>query len=140
MFACLVRAALFVFFALMVLEPSWQLWVGTALFVIPQILSVLEGRLPNSPRLFRALPHGLLEIVLMLFVVTALGTALVRTMGDSHDFVANCFVILSVPGFVLAIVNLFGRDGEEREIGWRHRIGGSAVLALGVLLALGMVI
>jgi hypothetical protein len=138
--ACLVRASLFVFFALTLLRPGWQLWACTAMFVIPQILSVFEDRLPSSPRLSRALPRGLLELVVMLLVVTALGALLVSLFGESDEFVQNSFVVLSVPGFALSIASLFGRDADEPEMTWRRRLGGSAVLGFGVLLALGMVI
>ncbi|HEY1540153.1 MAG TPA: hypothetical protein VGF63_12200, partial [Solirubrobacteraceae bacterium] len=86
------------------------------------------------------LPHGLLELVLMLLVVTALGALLLRWFGDSHDFLADSFVILSIPGFVLSLAGLFGRDGEEREMRWPQRVGGIAVLGLGILLVLGLVL
>jgi hypothetical protein len=37
---CSMRTAIFVFFAYIVVGSSWQLWVGAALFVIPQVLGV----------------------------------------------------------------------------------------------------
>jgi hypothetical protein len=137
--ACLVRATIFVYFAILVVGPSWQLWVGTALFAIPQILSIHEDRLPRMPALSRALPKGLVELVLMLFVVTVLGALLVDGYGDSRNLLANSFVILSIPGFVLSLAGLVGRDCDEHELDWPRRLGGVAVLACGILLSLGMV-
>jgi hypothetical protein len=136
--ACLLRATLFVYFAIVVVGASWQLWVGTALFAIPQILSIFEERLPRWPALARALPKGLVEIVVMLLVVTVLGALLVDANSDSPDFLANSFVILAIPGFVLSLAGLVGRDANEPELDWPRRVGGIVVLAFGVLLSLGM--
>jgi hypothetical protein len=137
--ACLVRATIFVYFAIVVVGPSWQLWVGTALFAIPQMLSIFEDRLPSAPALARALPKGLVEIVVMLLVVTLLGALLVDANSDAPDFLATSFVILSIPGFVLSLAALVGRDADEPEMDWPRRLAGVVVLAFGVLLSLGMV-
>ncbi len=139
--ATALRMVVFVFFAYIVVGTSWQLWVGAALFVIPQALAVFEERMPNSPGLFRALPKGLVELVLMLLVTTAVGALLISTMNENAEtFIANSFVLLSLPGFVLSLLQLFGRDGDEPKIGWGKRIAGVALLALGVLAALGLVL
>jgi hypothetical protein len=139
--ATLLRATIFLFFAYIVVGSSWQLWVGTALFVIPQLLSIYEERLPNSPRLHRVLPKGLVELVLMLLVTTAIGALLFDVMNEkADDFLANTFVLLSLPGFVLSLLQLIGRDGDEPAIGWGKRIAGVGLLCLGVPLALGLVL
>lgn len=138
--ACALRTAIFVFFAYIVVGSSWQLWVGAALFVIPQVLSVYEERFPNSTALFRVLPKGLVELVLMLFVSTAAGALLISLMNENaHSFLANSFVLLSLPGFALSLIGLFGREGEEPKIGWGKRFGGVVILGLGILLVLGMI-
>jgi len=136
-----LRVAVFVFFASIVVGSSWQLWVGAALFVIPQVLAVYEDRLPNSPALFRALPKGLVELVLMLFVGTAVGALLVDTMDENAaTFIANAFVLMAIPGFLLSLLHLFGRDGDEPPIGWGKRLAGVVLLILGILLALGLLL
>jgi len=139
--ASALRAGLFVFFAYIVVGMSWQLWVGAALFVAPQILAVYEQRFPNSPRLFRALPKGLARLVLMLFVATAVGALLLRTMDETAEtFLADSFVLLALPGFVLSLLSLFGREGDQPPIGWGKRIAGLAVLVAGILLVLGLLL
>ncbi len=137
--ACLVRATIFVYFAIVVVGTSWQLWVGAALFAIPQVLSIFEDRLPRWPALSRALPKGLVETVVMLLVVTVLGALLIDANSDSPDFLANSFVILSIPGFVLSLAALVGRDPHEPELDWPRRLAGVVVLAFGIVLSLGMV-
>jgi hypothetical protein len=136
--ACLMRATIFVYFAIVVVGASWQLWVGTALFAVPQMLWIFADRLPHWPGLSRALPKGLVEMVVMLLVVTVIGALLVDANSDSPDFLANSFVILSIPGFVLSLAALVGGDADEPELDWPRRLGGVVVLAFGVLLSLGM--
>ncbi|MDX6719596.1 MAG: hypothetical protein QOJ63_1850 [Solirubrobacteraceae bacterium] len=139
--ASALRTAIFLFFAQIVVGTSWQLWVGAALFVAPQLLALYEERFPNSPRLYRALPKGLVELVLMLFVASAVGALLLSTMNENaQTFLANSFVLLSLPGFLLSLLNLFGREGNERQLGWGKRIGGIAVLVAAILLALGLLL
>jgi hypothetical protein len=136
--ASALRTTLFVFFGYIVAGTSWQLWVAAALFVAPQIVSVYKQHLPNFPWLFRTRPRGLLRIVLMLFVASVIGALLLHTM-DKHaeSFLADSFVILALPGFVLALLPVFGREGDEPATGWGKRIAGIAILAAGILLALG---
>jgi hypothetical protein len=139
--ATALRAVLFVFLGNTVVGEHWQLWVGAALFVIPQILSVFGDALPNSPALFRALPKGIVEIVLMLLVGTAVGALLIATMNENAStFLANSFILLMLPGFVLSLIGLFGRDGDESELGWGKRIAGIPILIVGILLALGLLL
>jgi hypothetical protein len=139
--ASVLRTALFVFFAHIVVGSGWQLWAAAALFIVPQILAVYEERFPNSPALSGVLPRGLLALVLMLFVVTAVGAVLLDTMNEhSKTFLADTFVILALPGFVLSLLSLFGRTGDEAPIGWGKRVAGLAVLITGVLLVLGLLL
>jgi hypothetical protein len=138
--AAALRTATFVFFASIVVGSSWQLWAGAALFVIPGVLAVYAERVPNSPGLYRALPKGLVELVLVLFAGTGVGALLIATMNENaRTFVANSFVALALPGFLLSLLALFGRDGDEPALGWGKRIAGVGVLVLGVLAALGAV-
>ncbi|HEX8158436.1 MAG TPA: hypothetical protein VF526_13715 [Solirubrobacteraceae bacterium] len=139
--ASALRTALFIFFAYIVIGKSWQLYVGAALFVAPQILAVYEDRFPNSPGLYRALPKGLVRLVLMLFVTTAVGALLLHLLNEhSSTFLADTFVLLSLPGFLLSLLSLFGREGQQPAIGWGKRIAGIAVLVAGILLVLGLLL
>ncbi len=136
--ASALRATLFVFFGYIVAGTSWQLWVAAALFVVPQVLSIYRERLPNSRMLYHTRPRGLVRIALMLFVATAIGALLLRTMNEhGESFLADSFVILAIPGFLLALLPVFGREGDPPAIGWGKRIAGIAILAAGILLALG---
>jgi hypothetical protein len=139
--ASVLRTALFVFFAYIVVGWGWQLWAGAALFIIPQILAVYEERFPNSPALSGVLPRGLLELVVMLFVATAVGALLLDTMDEhSKTFLPDSFVILALPGFSLSLLSLFRGEGDEAPMGWGKRIAGLGVLITGILLVLGLLL
>ena len=46
-----------------------------------------------------------MRLVLVLFVVTAVGALLLHTMDETSDtFLADTFVLLAVPGFVLSLL------------------------------------
>ncbi len=135
--AILLRTALFVFVAILVMDAGWQLWVAAGLFAVPQALAVVEDRLPNSPRVFRVVPKGLVELVLMLLVTAGLGALLLHALdADAPTFFATTLVILALPGFVMSMLGLFGRDGVQREVSWPARFGGVGLLGLGVVLVL----
>jgi uncharacterized membrane protein YgcG len=141
-FQCLVasalRTGLFVFFGYIVAGTSWQLWVAAALFATPQILAVYRERFPNSPALFRARPRGLVRLVVLLAAATAIAALLLHTMDEHSDtFLADSFVILALPGFVVALLSVFGRRGDLPPLGWGKRIAGTAVFVAGILLVLG---
>jgi hypothetical protein len=73
----------------------------------------------------------------MLVVATALAALLLHTMNEhSATFLADSFVILALPGFLLALMPVFGRDGDRPAMGWAKRIAGIAILAAGIVLVL----
>ena len=77
----------------------------------------------------------------MLFVASAVGALLLATMDEhAETFLADSFVILALPGFLLSLLGLFGRAGDEAPIGWGKRIAGLAVLITGILLVLGLLL
>jgi hypothetical protein len=139
--ASAVRMALFVFVARTIVGDTWQLWAAAALFVAPQVLAVYEERFPNSPKLYRALPKGFVEFVLVLFLTTAIGALLISAMNENDEtFLAYSLLLLSVPGCVLSVAQLFAREGPQPAIGWGKRIAGVGLLAIGIPSALGLLL
>ncbi len=134
-----LRTALFVFVATVVVGPRWQLWVGAGLFALPQVLTLGTSRWPNSPRLFRLLPRGLLKLVVMLFVGTAVGLLVTSSLRGSRSIIEDSFVLLALPGLTLSLLGLVGRDGSAPATSWRDRGAGSLVLVAGLGLVLGYI-
>jgi cytochrome b561 len=135
--ATLGRTALFVFVAVAFVGLRWQTWVGAALFLAPQLLSIVEDRIPSSTKLYLALPRGVVKTVIMLVVGTVTARVVLAHL-HGPEVIANAFVLLSLPGFALSLLDLIGRDGPSRQQRWLDRLGGTGVLALGILLAQGI--
>jgi hypothetical protein len=133
-----LRTVLFVAVAVAFLGTPWQLWAGAVLFLVPQVLSVYEDAFPNLPRLFRVLPKRIVKTVLMMIVGTLSGLALAWLLDDPQQRIVNGFVLLSLPGLVFSIVELFGREGDQREQSWPRELAGGAVVAVGIAAALGV--
>ncbi len=77
----------------------------------------------------------------MRLVGSAVGALLISAMDENvESFVANSFVLLALPGFVLSLLALFGRDGDAPRIGWGKRVAGVGLLAVGVLVGLGLLL
>jgi hypothetical protein len=131
--------AIFVFVAVSYLGSCWQLYVGGALFILPKFLQLFADRLPNSPRIYAVTPRGIVAIVFMLLVGAVVGAVVLNHLANGRDAIRNAFVLLSLPGLALSLLELFGREGNERELRWHHQLLGVPILALGILLVLGIV-
>ncbi len=137
--ASVLVMGIFVFVAVSFLGPCWQLYLGGTLFVLPKILELFADRFPNSPRLYRALPSGIVETVLMLVVGGVFAAIVLGHLSSGQDAIRDAFVLLSLPGLALSLLGLLGREGAERELRWREELLGIPILAFGVLLVLGVI-
>ena len=134
--SALLRMGIFAFISAAFVGNVWQLWVASLLFLVPALTEVVAERFPNSPRLWQALPEGVPLVAFMLIISWAVSAALVTALGDSPDYAQTMFVILALPGFILALLGVVGRDPREGDTKWYqrpsmtswYRIGGVAVL------------
>lgn len=131
--------AIFVFVAISYLGSCWQLYVGGALFILPKVLHLFADRLPSSERIHAVTPRGIVGIVLMLLVGAVVGAIVLGQFSAGQEAIRNAFVLLSLPGLALALLEVFGREGPERELPFRHQLLGVPLVAIGVLLALGVI-
>ena len=134
--SALLRMGVFAFISAAFVGNVWQLWVASLLFLVPALTEVVAERFPNSPKLWQALPEGVPLIAFMLIISWAVSAALVTALGESPDYAQTMFLILAVPGFVLALLGVVGRDPREGDTRWYqrpsmtpfYRIGGIVVL------------
>jgi hypothetical protein len=134
--AIAVRTAIFLFIAVAFIGVRWQLFVGVTLFLVPQILKVFEDRFPNFTGIHRGLPKGIVKTVLMLIVGAVYAGVVFHRHRAPADLIADAFVLLSLPGLLLSLLDLIGREGPVRDMRWVERFAGAGVLVLGVFLAL----
>jgi hypothetical protein len=138
--AAMFRTGLFVFFAIVAVGNSWQLVVGAAIFLASQFLFVFERRLPTWKPLQRVVPVGLFKTVLMLFVMSAFAAWALSQLKGSDNLIGDSFVLLALPGTVLALVAAFGGKKPDKPFRWRRAAAGTAVLMLGVMQVLGLLL
>ena len=131
-----LRMGVFAFISAAFVGNVWQLWVASLLFLIPALSELIGDRFPNSARLWQAIPEGVPLVTFMLIVSVIISAALVGVLGESPEYAQTMFVILALPGFILALLGLFGREPAEGDTRWYqrpsltsfYRIGGVVVL------------
>lgn len=121
LFAWLMRAMLFLFFAISFLGQSWQLWAALGLFMTPTVLGALKNKFPNSTFLFQVLPVGIPSII----VLTLFGKGYSHWILSAHlsppTATRTEFVLLALPGFVLGLLRMFGRSPKSGDVRWYIR-------------------
>jgi hypothetical protein len=116
---------------------SVQLFIGIALFTLPLAMGIFSDKFPKSVAVQKWMPTGIIEMLVMTLGGYFLAIAVQNRYPSAQNYVLICFVVLSIPGFVLKILALFGEDGARD---WKitkfgtiaYRILG--VIALGALL------
>jgi hypothetical protein len=141
-----IKYLVWVFIGGALIGPSWQVWVGSALFVFPTVIGWFSDRFPNSPRIWRMLPTGIPGLAFTILVASATAAAVGAALGDNPDLGKWSFVILPIPMLAITVLGWFGRHGEidadgneEERPGkrnkWIYRIGGLIMLVITLKLA-----
>jgi len=128
------QTLLAMFIAVAFLGNVWELYAGAVLFAGPQLIQMRQDRLPNVAWLVRAIPSGIVKTVVMMAVGAWFATFVASRITDPARFIAEGYVVLSIPGLALSSLSLFGREGKKWELNWALRIAGIGVLCLGVLM------
>ena len=139
----LIRLGLFIFISAAFIGSPWQLWVGAIIWIVPSLLALACARWPNLPRLWQVLPGDLPALGFGLLVYLILVLVLTSIFGDTDEFAVMSFFILLIPGFILGILGLFGREPQSDDVRWYlrpsmtglYRVGGVVVLVITSWLA-----
>lgn len=133
----LFRVAIFGLIAGKFIGVSAQLFIGIGLFAIPLFMGVFEDRYPKSTKVQKWMPTGIIEMLFMTFVGYFLAMSVQARYPNARTYVLISFIALSIPGLILKLLALFGKDGAED---WKvSRFGKVAYRVLGVV-ALGTLI
>jgi hypothetical protein len=137
----IVKTAIFTLAAVAYLGNVWELYVGAALFVIPSVAGMLQGRFPNWQRVARYVPSGITKVLFSLFVGKLAAWALLRQLSNPSQMVTLGFVWLAIPGLILSFLSFFARDPDKKlRVNWAWRGVGACELAFGVALVLGIIV
>lgn len=133
----LVRGALMGLFASAVIGNCWQLWTGIALYVVPQLATLVEDGLPNLAALHRRLPRGIVEILLMLVVGAVLARMIDSTYSNEPSrALRDGFLLLALPGFILTTLGILGRQSPSPPWTWPRQLAGAVIVVVTVVLAI----
>jgi hypothetical protein len=141
-----IKYGVWVFIGGALIGPSWQVWVGSALFVFPTVVGWFSDRFPNSPWLWRILPTGVPGLAFTLLVASVTAGTVGAVLGDDPNVGQWSFLILPMPLLILTALGWFGRHGvidadgnEEERPGkrnkWIYRIGGIVIFIVTLRLA-----
>jgi hypothetical protein len=118
--------------------------IGTLLFILPNILKLSIGnKLPQSRIVHFTLPKGGVRIVVMTLLGTLFAKLSENIFKNPEDFLTWGFVLLSIPGLVIAILGLLSDDKSSMSIRnhkiglFIYRFGGLIILYLIIQIAIG---
>jgi hypothetical protein len=138
----ILRFTLITFMIAGVLGNSWQLWVGSAMLLVPSVMSWYQDRIPNSPTLWRFIPTGIPGLAFSLSVISWLTAALSNLVINSEQLTKWAFAILPMPILLFSLLALMGRHGEDihevkptKRNKIVYRVGGVVMLAVTMRLA-----
>ncbi|MFM5905426.1 MAG: BspA family leucine-rich repeat surface protein [Micrococcales bacterium] len=120
---------------------SWQIVVGTLLFLIPNVFALFAERLPNSPWLWKVIPTGLPGLMLNLGLGLTATFGLAVLGGLTPEIAKYSFIVMPIPLLALGILKEFGRSGgpDGRRFiqpnALSYRLGGILVYLLTLKLA-----
>ena len=129
----LLRIYIFLVIASEFIGLNTKLLIGTAIFFLPTFLNFFGFKFKKTSEFFYWMsPKGTFKIIAMIFI-GGLFTVLVKNALQSPKlFLAWSFVLLTIPGFLMQIISLAGKDPEndwkESQLGkWIYRFGGVLV-------------
>ena len=131
-----VRAGAFLFIAAAFVGNVWQLWVAALLFLLPGLLALLAHRFKNSPALWQVIPDGVPLFVIMLAFGLLVSVILSNAFGDVPEFAQMQFLLMAVPGFLLALFGLVAREPKAGDTRWYTRPTMTMVYRVGGVLML----
>jgi hypothetical protein len=130
-FATVFKVGIFSIVAGRFIGVSAELFIGIALFTLPLIMGIFEDKFPKSTAVQKWMPTGIMELLVMTLGGFFLAIAVENRYPNARTYILVSFVVLSLPGFILKILALFGKEGARD---WKvTKIGTLAYRVLGVV-------
>jgi hypothetical protein len=140
--ALTVKYLLWVLVSGALIGPGWQVWIGSALFLLPTIVKWYEERFPNVPLLWKIIPSGIPGLAFSMLVAAATTAAVANFTGNNPEFAQWNFVLLPLPLLFVSLLGMFGRSGRNskdlkfsQQNVWVYRLGGIAMFVITLWLA-----
>ncbi|MQA14852.1 MAG: hypothetical protein GEV09_11955 [Pseudonocardiaceae bacterium] len=114
----------------------WQLWVGLALYATPQVVAFARDRIPQSPRISRLLPRGVLLVFLLISWGLIVAAFLVAATDDVTTRLQFGFLLYTLALFVHKSLLLFGREAPWRPWSTRRELAGALLVIASTILVI----
>jgi hypothetical protein len=112
------RLGVFIFVTAALMGNVWQVWVGSALFILPTIIGFYSHKFRNVPWIWRIMPTGIPGLAFALIVASVTTSIVNGWFGSTPDLALWSFALLPIPMLGIAILAMIGREGNEGEIRW----------------------
>lgn len=133
--AVATKVSLFVFVSVPFVGWRPELFIGAALFALPQVLKIWDAKLPNFPKLHRVVPAGLVKLTGLVVAGLLISDMLKSRIDDPAKMAATGFVVLAIPATVQGLLGLIAREGPKPQQTWAHRaVGAILVIIAGAAL------
>jgi hypothetical protein len=132
-----IKTAMFAFVVLPYIGGGWALWLVAAMSFVPSFAGIWKKSFPNSSVLYRLLPRGIPNTLMMMSIGTVVASLVSERFEDPATLLVASFVILSIPGFLLGAAGLFGRDGVDPQSSWQLRLAGLWVSVVAIAKVFG---
>jgi len=133
-----IRAGLFLLVAAPFFGLGWRTWLMVGLVTFVPVLGLAEDRFPNLAVVHRFFPRGLLRFVVMMFATAWFGR-FVLSVADNPVDARPLAVFMLLPGVLVGMIDLVGREGGEWQDSYPKRIAGLAVWLLAVAVLSGRI-
>jgi hypothetical protein len=135
LYSTLIKASIFFLVSYQFLGLTLQLILGTLILLLPKIIAYLirNLKLPKSIFLDFLLPSGIFKLIAMVFIGGLFANWTRSLFGNDETYLNWNFVILAIPGLVIALLKLLSRAPDWD---WRDGIIGSfSYKVLGIAVA-----
>jgi len=137
------RLSVFIFVTAALMGNHWQVWVGSALFVLPTVIGWWHDKFPNFTWIWRVMPQGIPGLALTLLVASLTTNLVSGWFGSTPDLALWSFALLPIPMLALHILGIIGREGNpgehrwirQQRLVWIYRIGGIVMFILTLKVA-----
>jgi hypothetical protein len=134
-----IKTAIFFLVSSQFLGLSKQLYLGTAIFILPQLIKLLtdELQVPKSKLIYHIIPRGTSKIVIMVLIGTFFANLVRKLYDNPGEYLTWSFVLLAIPGTIFALLKIVA---APLSLDWTQSEFKRIVYKLGGLIIGGLIL
>jgi hypothetical protein len=142
--AIIFKVSLMILLALPYIGWNRYLAAGVSIFLLPQLLGLIDAYLPNWSWLAQISPRGVFKAVILGTIGIIVGSQIVNMHPDfsAKELLLYSFVVMPIPAFVYGIFDSLSGEPiisiKDHKYRYVYRISGILVLIVLILFVLGL--